>query len=176
MNGTEINQLSDTAKDIICKISKGNLYNPHLFELDGRELFFQEDKIILTEGQEDVLLYPEVARQVGVEIEGSFFGWGVGGAENISYICHILNDLGFKKVVAILDGDQSQKLKKLVGDYPQYRFFCIPADDIRTKPPRSAIPKRKGLLDRHLKIDENLEPAIIELFEKITKYMSSSAT
>ena len=35
-----------------------NRNNPHVLGLDAREIFFQNDKIILVEGQEDVVLYP----------------------------------------------------------------------------------------------------------------------
>ena len=95
--GTKIFQLSDKSKSLISKLASGNLYNPHTWGLDAREFFFQEDGIILVEGQEDVLLYPEIAKQLGKEIQGSFFGWGVGGSGNIPKLCSIAKDLGFKK-------------------------------------------------------------------------------
>ena len=70
--GTKIFQLSDKSKSLISKLASGNLYNPHTWGLDAREFFFQEDGIILVEGQEDVLLYPEIAKQLGKEIKGVF--------------------------------------------------------------------------------------------------------
>lgn len=136
--GTQIHQLSAASKDSIRRLSDGNLYNPHVFGLDARELFFQEDRIILTEGQEDVLLYPRVAEQLGVSLTGSFFGWGAGGASNIAHLCSILKDLGFSKVAALLDGDKAAEASKLKRDFPEFFFACIPAKDIRTKPGREA--------------------------------------
>ena len=56
--GTKIYQLSDSSKNLISNLAKGNLYNPHTWGLDAREFFFQEDGIILVEGQEDVSFIP----------------------------------------------------------------------------------------------------------------------
>jgi len=41
--------------------SQRYIYNPHSFGLDTRELFFQKGRIIVIEGQEDVLLFPNIA-------------------------------------------------------------------------------------------------------------------
>lgn len=49
--GTQIHQLTELSKESIRRLSDGNIYNPHVFGLDARELFFQEDRIILTEGR-----------------------------------------------------------------------------------------------------------------------------
>ena len=128
--GTKIYQLSDSSKNLISNLAKGNLYNPHTWGLDAREFFFQEDGIILVEGQEDVLLYPKIAEQLEKEFKGSFWGWGAGGADNIPYLCGIAKDLGFKKVVSILDGDKQDKFQSLQESFPEYHFEIIPADDI----------------------------------------------
>lgn len=152
--GTQINQLSSEAKSSIRKLSENNIYNPHVFGLDARELFFQEERIILTEGQEDVLLYPKVASQVGCQIKGNFFGWGAGGASNIRHLCAILKDLGFKRVAAILDGDQTAEVNRLRAEFPRYFFHTIPAKDIRSKPARKAVDAAAGLLDESLAVKE----------------------
>src|SRR5690606_1027847 len=134
--------------------SSGNLYNPHVFGLDSKELFFQDDKIILTEGQEDVLLLPNIASQLEKELIGNFFGWGVGGAGNIQHLCTILKDLGYEKVAGILDGDKSDEKAFLEKEFPEYFFVCIPAKDIRTKPARKAVEEVVGLLDS----EKNIKP------------------
>jgi len=149
-DGTTIHQLSASSKDSIRRLSDGNLYNPHVFGLDARELFFQEDRIILTEGQEDVLLYPQVAAQVGMKLNGSFFGWGAGGASNIAHLCRILADLGFCKVAGLLDGDKATEAARLEAEFPNFYFACIPAKDIRTKPARNGTEAVEGLLDSKL--------------------------
>ena len=120
-------------------LSDGNLYYPHVFGLDARELFFQENRIILTEGQEDVLLYPRIADQLGIQVAGSFFGWGVGGASNVAHLCLILRDLGFTKVAGLLDGDKENEADSLKRNFPEFYFDCIPAKDIRSKPARKAM-------------------------------------
>lgn len=111
---------------------RGGNSNPHVSGLDGRELFFLEDHVILAEGQEDVILYPLVAEQIGIPIIGSFFGWGAGGAGNIRYLCCGLSDLGFRKVAALLDGDKAAEAQRLRKLFPEFFFGCIPAKDIRT--------------------------------------------
>lgn len=145
-NGTSIHELSTASKAAIQSLLK-DVNNPHVFGINGRELFFQEDGIILTEGQEDVVLYPAVFSQLGLEVPGSFFGWGVGGADKMEKIAAILHDLGFTKVAGILDGDKENLLMPLATKFPDYFFATIPAKDIRTKEPRQATDGTVGLLD-----------------------------
>lgn len=171
--GTKIYQLGAEAKNIIAKLSSHNIFNPHVFGLDARELFFQDDKIILTEGQEDVLLYPQVANQSGGELNGSFFGWGVGGASNIQHLCKILTNLGFKKVFGLLDGDKFAEKEALDKLYPAYSFLCIPAKDIRTKKSRPATPQIDGILDERLNIRSEYAEEISVILKSVSDYMSS---
>ncbi|WP_049225768.1 ATP-dependent nuclease [Neisseria sicca] len=165
--GTKIFQLSDDSRSLIAKLANGNLYNPHTWGLDAREFFFQEDGIILVEGQEDVLLYPEIAKQLGKEIQGSFFGWGAGGADNIPHLCSIAKDLGFKRVAAILDGDKKDCFEDLKNNFSEYHFEIIPADDIRTKPARKANLEKPGLLDKGKDKDLVLQSKYFEAMNSI---------
>ncbi|CAO4136219.1 hypothetical protein OFEAOIEE_LOCUS3971 [Methylorubrum extorquens] len=169
--GTRIHELSDESVRAINQLSTGNLYNPHVFGLDARELFFQEDQIILTEGQEDVLLYPKIAKQIGIEIPGDFFGWGVGGASNMNHLCLILRDLGFRKVAGLLDGDKVQTKNSLSTYFPDFYFACIPAKDIRTKKARGAIEAVDGLLDKDLNLKEDFKPQVAEIFSELAGHM-----
>ncbi len=172
-NGTVINEISTDAKNSIVQLSEGNLYNPHVFGLDARELFFQEDQIILTEGQEDVLLLPRVAAQIEAEITGNFFGWGAGGAGNIRHLCQILKDLGYNKVAAILDGDKIEERNKLAIEFPEFFFECIPTKDIRTKPARKAMNEIQGLLDTELELNHEFAELLKVLFGSLSKHMNS---
>jgi predicted ATPase len=172
-DGTKIHQLSASSKEAITKLAGGNWYNPHVFGLDARELFFQEDKVILTEGQEDVMLYPQVAEQLGVRIGGSFFGWGAGGAGNIPHLCHILSALGFKKVAGLLDGDKMEEAESLSRSFPTFFFRCIPARDIRTKPARKATDGVPGLLDANLVLKSELRDATSALLAELSKHMEA---
>ena len=159
--------MSDDSRSLIAKLANGNLYNPHTWGLDAREFFFQEDGIILVEGQEDVLLYPEIAKQLGKEIQGSFFGWGAGGADNIPHLCSIAKDLGFKRVAAILDGDKKDCFEDLKNNFSEYHFEIIPADDIRTKPARKANLEKPGLLDKGKDKDLVLQSKYFEAMNSI---------
>lgn len=170
--GTVIHEISDASRSSITRLSQGNLYNPHVFGLDARELFFQEDQIILTEGQEDVLLFPKVAEQIEAKIVGSFFGWGAGGASNIRHLCIILKDLGYKKVAAILDGDKVEDKDKLVAEFPSFFFGCIPAKDIRTKPQRKATEEVQGLLDHKLNVKDEYADEVRMLLNSLHEHMS----
>ncbi len=171
--GTIIHEVTNEAKESIKKLINGNLYNPHVFGLDARELFFQEDQIILTEGQEDVLLLPLVAEMVNEEISGNFFGWGAGGASNIQHLCQILKDLGYKKVAGIFDGDKTKEKDYVQERFPDYHFACIPAKDIRTKLPRNATEKVDGLLNEKKELNEEYTILLKQLFEELYKHMNS---
>lgn len=171
--GTKIYQLSDNSKNLISNLAKGNLYNPHTWGLDAREFFFQEDGIILVEGQEDVLLYPKIAEQLEKEFKGSFWGWGAGGADNIPYLCGIAKDLGFKKVVSILDGDKQDKFQSLQESFPEYHFEIIPADDIRTKSARDAVEEKQGLLNKKMILKEEFHNNVNSIIDNINCYLQS---
>lgn len=170
-SGTEIYQLSAGGRGVIEKLASGNFYNPHTFGLDARELFFQEDGIIVVEGQEDVLLFPNIAEQLGLDISASFFGWGAGGASNIRFICFLLQDLGFKKVAAILDGDKADEVPKLKLDFPDFHFVHICADDIRTKKERKATEAVDGLLDSKRLIKDEHKDHTSQLITELNGYM-----
>lgn len=172
-DGTTVHQLSDLSKHAISKLAGKNYYNPHVFGLDARELFFLEDHVILTEGQEDVMLYPLAAEQLEIPIVGSFFGWGAGGAGNIPHLCSILSDLGFKKVAGLLDGDKTSEAKQLAELFPTYFFRCIPAKDIRTKPAREAVDEVSGLLDAKLSLRDEYRDATATLLSELSKHMDA---
>ena len=177
--GIEIHQLSYNSRNLISKLAKGNLHNPHTFGLDAREFFFQEDGIILVEGQEDVLLYPEIAKLLGKEIQGSFFGWGAGGADNIPHLCSIAKELGFKRVAAILDGDKKDCFENLENNFSEYHFEIIPADDIRTKPARKETPEKPGLLDKgnkELVLQSQYFDAMNSIVDNLNRYLRDKGT
>jgi hypothetical protein len=137
--------------------------NPHVLGLDAREAFFLEDGVILVEGQEDVVLYRRIADQLGIEIDGDFFGWGVGGAEKMRTIAALLSELGFEKVVGLLDGDRASLLPELEREFQHFHFHVIPADDIRTKPPTKPRPAVLGILDESGNVRPEHEEPMREL-------------
>lgn len=164
--GSTISTVSDPTVQNLAGFLKDR-YNPHVLGLNAREAFFLEDRVVLVEGQEDVVLYQRVAEQVGVEIEGDFFGWGVGGAEKMRAIAELLRELGFEKVVGLLDGDKENRREELQEAFPLYRFHTIPAKDIRTKPERLAQPAVKGLLDESGKVRSEHRTPVQELLTQV---------
>lgn len=127
-----------------------NQNNPHVLGLNAQEIFFVTDKVVLVEGQEDVVFLEKVQQSLGVQLAGNIFGWGVGGAENMERMATVLRELGFSRVVGILDGNRSALAEKLATAFPDFHFFAIAADDIRTKRVAPAKAAVTGLLD-----DEN---------------------
>ena len=147
--------------------------NPHVLGMKARETFFLDDGIILVEGQEDVVDYPEILKQLDFKKSpGTFFGWGVGGASKMDIVARILSNLGFEKVAGIVDDDKKHLIPELQQDFPQYRFFSIPAANVRTKPQRAAQEAKLGLLDEERKIKENCEKPLRELFTSINTFFN----
>jgi energy-coupling factor transporter ATP-binding protein EcfA2 len=151
----------------------GDMNNPHVLGLDAREVFFLEDDIILLEGQEDVIFYDHVAKALGVELVGNYFGWGVGGADKMSLIAQMLSDLGYRKVVGFLDKNRQELLPALRRDFAEYLFEAIPADDVRTKSSREARPEITGLLDEKGVLREDFREPMRALFEQAERYFRS---
>ncbi len=129
-----------------------NWNNPHILGLDAAAVFFLEDGLVLVEGQDDVLAYRALARQLGVAVAGSFFGWGVGGAGNMGTVAQIFSDLGFERVVGILDANKSVLADSLSARFPTYRFLVAPTDDVRSKAATEAREAREGMMDSALNI------------------------
>ncbi|MFJ7813809.1 ATP-dependent nuclease [Pseudomonas asiatica] len=171
-NGTKINQLGPSALESIKKLSARNVYNPHVFGLDARELFFQEDGLVLTEGQEDVVLLPEIANQLEQDMPGTFFGWGAGGAGNIKHLCQILSELGFSRVAAVFDGDKAADADELKSLFPDYFSCILPADDIRTKPARPATGAKDGVLDSKHSVRPEYVDSMAAVLDSLRAYMA----
>ena len=141
--------MSETTKNGISKILD-DYQKPHILSLNANEIFFLNDNVILTEGQDDVLCYKVLFKRANYSAMASFFGWGAGGATNMRYILNILKDLGYNNVFIILDNDQTQIIADLEKEYPNYHFFAIAADDVRNK-------KRDKKIDDIIKCIEKIE-------------------
>ena len=134
----EVNGLSDETKTKIGGYLR-DLNNPHVLGLNANEVFFLDDNIIVTEGQEDVVLFGKALSQSELVIHGDFYGWGAGGASKEKTILSILCDLGYKHVVAIFDGDKREAAEEIEELFKQYKIIVLPKDDIRDKD----IPEKK---------------------------------
>src|SRR5260221_4351273 len=107
--GSTIKELSEITRAKVMGLLN-DVNNPHVLGLDAREIFFLEDRVILVEGQEDVIFYQAICEQLTTSLNGTFFGWGVGGAEKMPIIAQMLKDLGFERIVGILDGNTKNML------------------------------------------------------------------
>lgn len=146
-----------------------DLNNPHVLGLDASEVFFLEDGVILVEGQEDVIFFPKVLEQLEITISGDFYGWGVGGAPKMPVIASMLQELGFERVVGILDKNMTDMQTSLEQQFPHYSFEVIPGDDVRTKPARSERAEVVGLLDKNGLIRDDFKQNTISIFERIKR-------
>lgn len=149
---------------------RNNLNNPHILGLDARKVFFLQDNVVLVEGQEDVIYYERISRQIEQKIDGSFYGWGVGGATNMRIISAVLRDLGFSKIVGILDNNVAALVHDLSAEFPDYRFLAIPADDVRTKAARAGSQAMIGLLDENGNLREEYAAAVAEIVVEANNY------
>lgn len=174
-DGTIIHQLDAPGRAAIRSLIANNVSNPHIMGLDAREMFFLEDRILLTEGQEDVVLYPTVFAQLGFRMPASLFGWGAGGAGNIKHLCTVFRELGFEKVAAVFDNDKAADCEELQRLFPNYLSEMIPARDVKTKPARSGGGEIEGLLDRELLIREELKGPTQVLLGKLSHYFAPRA-
>ena len=150
-NGIEINQLKQEQIESI-KSLLGNLFNPHTLGIDAKEIFFLEDNIIIVEGQEDVVYIQRLLKILDKSFNGSFFGWGIGGANNLDKILDILGQLGYQKVSIILDKNVEDLVTKYSPIYPNYLFRVIPANDIRDKDEIKEKAAVEGLMDKSGKL------------------------
>ena len=46
-------------------------HNPHLWGMDAKEIFFLEDNIIIVEGQEDVISFNKLIKELDISINAS---------------------------------------------------------------------------------------------------------
>ncbi len=166
----EVFTLSEESQNIL-KGFLGNLNQPHTLGTEAKEIFFLADKIILTEGQEDVIMYSKAVESVRLPLRGTFFGWGSGGASNITKIANILKDLGYQKVVAIFDGDKPEEKSKFDKSFPMYSSQIISAPDIRDKPDIHRSEK-KGMMTQGGCLKKEYKDEMISLFEKINSYFN----
>lgn len=172
INGTKIYELGEKTTQQVIKLTN-NLHNPHILGLDAREIFFLEDNIILVEGQEDVVFIDRILTIKKRKLNGTFYGWGVGGATNIDKVAQMLTDLGFKKVAIILDKNMTPSKQGLEDQFKEYKIFCIPTDDIREKKETQAKNAVEGLIDVSGEIlNEKYKADIDDLIDNINDYLN----
>jgi predicted ATP-dependent endonuclease of OLD family len=153
-----------------------NMNNPHILGLDAREIFFLDENVILVEGQEDVIFFKRILELLKIDLHGSFYGWGAGGATNMTKILNAFVDLGFKKVCVILDKNMESLKPGLENDFPNFVFFIIPTDDVRDKDEIKGKPAISGLIDRGGKnIKPEYEAEVNHIFKEINAIFQKHA-
>ena len=165
----EVFSLSDESRRSISGFLR-NINQPHTLGMEAKEMFFLEDRVILTEGQEDVIMYSKVQAAIQTPLDGTFFGWGSGGASNILKIAKILQELGYKKVVAIFDGDKPSDLQAFKEQFPEYSGVMISAPDIRDKPAVNK-PSKEGIMTQGGVLKEAYKEELINMFTQINIYL-----
>lgn len=156
-------ELSNNTKDEI-KTILNDPCHPHVLSLNANEIFFLNDNIILTEGQEDVVCYKKIFKNYDVKVNASFFGWGAGGADKIEKILNMLKDLGYEKVFIILDNNKKDLIKNLKIEFPGYQYYAIQADDIRAKEDNKIDNIIKGI--EEIYFDEETKHHILTLVKQ----------
>lgn len=157
-------ELKDSSKKGIVSLLK-DAHHPHILSLNANEIFFLKDNVILTEGQEDVLCYKEIFKQLEYVPDASFFGWGVGGEDKFRFVLNILQDLGYEKVFVILDNDKRHTIQNYVEKYPLYNFYAIDADDVRNKEKDKNTKEFLRSIDE-AEIDIGIKKEIVKFIDK----------
>lgn len=172
--GSQVCMIDEESRGFIKSLSF-NINNPHVLGTDARACFFAEDGLIITEGQEDVMLYPVIMTQLGLDYVIPFFGFGAGGASNISNIAHLLQQLGFKRVGAIFDGDKKEDYDAFNDKFFKYGYkaWIIPAEDIRDKE-HHETPEKKGLLEKDRKtLKQTYKEELNEMFKDMDAFLNT---
>ena len=171
-NGTKICEIDERSRKFIIS-TINNIHNPHILGIDARSCFFAEDKLIITEGQEDVVLYPRIMKELGRKSSLPFFGFGAGGAGNMIEVAYLLHKMGFKKIGAIYDGDKNNDYEKFNKEFSSlgYKAWIIPADDVRDKEEKKDKPKT-GLMDKDKKyLKEEYKENLEMMFKEIDDFL-----
>lgn len=172
-SGSKIYQLPVKFREIVGGLTS-NLNNPHILGLDAREIFFLDDRVNIVEGQEDVIFFKRILNILGLKLDGSFFGWGIGGATNLANILQLLADLGFSKVACVLDNNMQDLATEMSGRFPKYLIQLIPTDDIRDKKAVKAKEAVHGLIDTAGKSFKNeYSKEISHIAKEINSYFNS---
>lgn len=140
--------------------------NPHILDLNANEIFFLNDNVILTEGQDDVVGYKMIFKEKNYKTKASFFGWGAGGAPKMKFALNILKDLGYEKVFVILDNDEKTMISGLKDEYPEYEYYAIATNDIRNKKINTSAQKCIDKIDELEDLSAEKKAEITETIRK----------
>lgn len=118
---------------------------PQLLDVAAKEILFS-DKIMFTEGQEDVGLIRKWAHENAKTIDFDIFGYGVGGEQNMKLFLELAKDLGLQQVGALYD-QGSASFASDQSSYPVYKLQQLATEDIRDKEATNGRSVKEGVFD-----------------------------
>jgi hypothetical protein len=150
--GSVIHRLDSDCRSTFTSL-ESDLFNPHGVGYESRACLFAEDKVVITEGQEDVVFLGKMARDLGYTGTIPFWGFGAGGAGKVGKIATILRSLGFSAIGAVFDGDKPEEVQAFKESFADYRCWVLPADDIRDKTNEDGEVIKQGIfgVDKQIK-------------------------
>ncbi len=123
---------------------------PQLLDTVSKEILFS-DKILFTEGQQDVGLIRNWLKNKDKINVFDIFGYGVGGEANMKLFLEMSRDLGLVKVGTIYDLN-SGSFGTDTATYPEYKLKQLSTNDIRDRGKTKGVFNKSGVLKRnHLK-------------------------
>ncbi len=141
---------------------------PQLLDVVAKEILFS-DKILFTEGQEDVGLIRKWAHENRKSIDFDIFGYGVGGEQNMKLFLELARDLGLQKVAALYDkGSPSFATDKT--QYSSYQLQQLSTDDIRDKAAMNGKPEKLGVFDSSGNLKEQHKQHFEQIMDSFFQY------
>ena len=165
---TKCYAITDTTRSAFKNLMR-DVNNPHVLGIEANEALFLEDNIILVEGQEDVVILNKICRDLELELNGSFYGWGVGGASKMEAFLVLFQELDYKHVESILAGDKKDDAERLKDKFTQFKIIALIADDIRDKHYRE-IKEKNGITTEKGKI----KPEFVGYSKKLISDINSA--
>ena len=166
-----VHRLGEDSIQCICNILN-DIQKPHTLGQNAKEVFFLDDGVVVCEGQDDVVMLQRIAGQLDIRIDGELFGWGAGGSSNINMVLGMLEDLGFRRVVAIFDGNVIDQASDCSKQHPNYSVFTIPTEDIRDKDPVKEKGPVSGMVNKKGVLKDDYTSSARKLILDINSYLN----
>ena len=169
--GSVIYRLDEKCRPVFQSLET-DLFNPHTVGYESRACLFAEDRIIITEGQEDVVFFGKMASDLGIDSNVQFWGFGAGGSGKITKIAAILKSLGFEHIGAIYDGDKAHEAEQFRAEFIDYKCWVLPADDIRDKTDAHGDVVKMGIFGINKKIKPQFENQCRKLLQELLVFVN----
>ena len=163
----EVYQLEDIQQYERVMNASSDIQKPQQLDLVAKELFFSKGVVFL-EGAEDKSVFSQYFLQnVNEPIYFDFFGYGVGGADNMEAYLQMAVDLNIKAAV-ILDADRVDLCKELKRKFPECLIKTIEADDISRD--KNGTPGLVTYSNGEVAVREEYRKGFEALVQKIVDY------